>query len=1265
MKHLSDFTNKYQISKTLRFKLIPIGKTEEFIKRGQFIENDERRENEYKKIKGFIDEYHKLFIAEILSSLKLPLCQIESLYDWYANRGSDPERKKNIKDIQAALRKTIANAFTKDKRYEKMFKKEMITEILPNFLTDEQDKSIVNNFKKFVSYFVNFHNNRKNIYSGEEKSTAISHRIVNQNLMKFFDNHTIFSSKVKSTLPDSIIMAIESDFNDILCGKSIKQLFSLDNFTHTLCQADIERYNAVIGGRTVESKNKEIKGINQYINEHNQICDKGDRIPLLKPLFNQILSDREKVSFVIEDFKKAPEAIHAIFDAYNSVISAQISKISTLLKSLNDYNLDGIFIKVGKDSSLVSARHFGSHSLIADTIAENWEKEHPRGKTKPATYQKNKDKYLKTVTSISLGAINSFEKGAPIENYFMALGETDKPERQEISIPDKIKIAFSEFEKAFPEPDKCTTEYLQANVATIKSLLDLIKEYQWFVALLLGNGDESEKDENFYGEFTPSFEQFEQVITPLYNKVRNFLTKKPYSTEKFKINFENVTLLKGWDENKEKDNASIILRKDGLYYLGVFNNNSANILNNIWPCEGECYEKMVYKFFKDATTMIPKCSTQLNKVKEHFAKSCADFTLFDSKTFTSPITITKEIFDLNNITYDGKKKFQKEYLEKTGDQKGFSNALSTWKHFCLQFLKAYKSTANYDFSEIERNIDSYSDLPLFYQELNNFLYKVTFERVSADFIHQLVNEGCLYLFQIYSKDFSPYSKGKPNLHTIYWRMLFDEENLSNVVYKLNGEAEIFFRPSSIKCTGPTHLANQPIENKSEYNKKNKPSSTFGYDLFKDRRYTKDQFEFHAPITLNFKQPKPSMFNDEVRTFLKENGVRHIIGIDRGERNLLYLVMVDLDGNIKKQISLNNIASNPNNTEFKQDFHAILHNREGDRQEARRNWSTIQNIKELKEGYMSLVVHEIVKLMLKEDAIVVLENLNRSFMQIRGGIEKSVYQKFEKMLIDKLGYIVDKDKAPTENGGALHAIQLADTFENYNKYQSGIVRQCGFIFYVPAWCTSKIDPTTGFVPMLKCKYDNIESSQTFFSKFDSIRYNEAEEYFEFKTNYANFYTSSKGGKQQWNICSFGERILTQRAKDGHFESKTIALAPAFKELFAQAGINIQGNIKAQIVKQNDASFFKELHHLLRLTLQMRNSNSTTGDDYIISPVKNKDGEFFDSRRSGEKLPQDADANGAYNIARKGLMLMQQLNDTKANSKFKPDISNEKWLEFAQK
>ena len=54
------------------------------------------------------------------------------------------------------------------------------------------------------------------------------------------------------------------------------------------------------------------------------------------------------------------------------------------------------------------------------------------------------------------------------------------------------------------------------------------------------------------------------------------------------------------------------------------------------------------------------------------------------------------------------------------------------------------------------------------------------------------------------------------------------------------------------------------------------------------------------------------------------------------------------------------------------------------------------------------------------------------------------------------------------------------------------------------------------------------------------------------------------------------------------------------------------------------------------------------------------EFFDSRKGEASLPLDADANGAYNIARKGLMVMDQIKSEK-----KPEISNEVWLNFAQK
>ena len=46
---------------------------------------------------------------------------------------------------------------------------------------------------------------------------------------------------------------------------------------------------------------------------------------------------------------------------------------------------------------------------------------------------------------------------------------------------------------------------------------------------------------------------------------------------------------------------------------------------------------------------------------------------------------------------------------------------------------------------------------------------------------------------------------------------------------------------------------------------------------------------------------------------------------------------------------------------------------------------------------------------------------------------------------------------------------------------------------------------------------------------------------------------------------------------------------------------------------------------------------------ISPVKNAKGYFYDSRVVDKTLPIDADANGAYNIARKGLMLIEQIKN----------------------
>ena len=82
--------------------------------------------------------------------------------------------------------------------------------------------------------------------------------------------------------------------------------------------------------------------------------------------------------------------------------------------------------------------------------------------------------------------------------------------------------------------------------------------------------------------------------------------------------------------------------------------------------------------------------------------------------------------------------------------------------------------------------------------------------------------------------------------------------------------------------------------------------------------------------------------------------------------------------------------------------------------------------------------------------------------------------------------------------------------------------------------------------------------------------------------------------------------------------------------------------------------------------MRNSITGTDVDYLISPVRNASGKFFDSREKADGLPFDADANGAYNIARKGLWIIEKLKkyDDEEIDKVKTSISNAQWLEYAQ-
>ena len=230
------------------------------------------------------------------------------------------------------------------------------------------------------------------------------------------------------------------------------------------------------------------------------------------------------------------------------------------------------------------------------------------------------------------------------------------------------------------------------------------------------------------------------------------------------------------------------------------------------------------------------------------------------------------------------------------------------------------------------------------------------------------------------------------------------------------------------------------------------------------------------------------------------------------------------------------------------------------------------------------------------------------------------------------------------------------------------KQSGVLFYIPAWNTSKLDPTTGFVNLFYVKYESAEKTKEFIRKFEDIRFNEKDNYFEFVVDdYSKFTDRLNDSKMDWIICTYGDRIETFRnpEKNNQWDNRTVKLTDEFKKLFEQYNIDLS-NIKESILDKDDTKLFKEFMKLFKLTIQMRNSITNSEEDYLISPVKNNNNEFFDTRKGDKRLPLDADANGAYNIARKGLMLIEQIKNTDDDKlgKIKYDISNKEWLSYAQ-
>lgn len=375
----SDLHNLYDVSKTLRFELQPIGKTKENFE-NYILANDEEKAEKFKKVKTYCDEVHKVFINNCLANFNStdfkPLLQ--KYYELFITNNRSESEDKEFEKIQENLRKKISECFKKNELYKGLFEKDMVKKYLPELYKDDEEKlKEIQIFADFTTYFTGYYKNRQNMYSEEEKSTAISFRLINQNLPTYIKNIQNFK-KIKESIP-----TIGETLSPKL-GIDVVHLFSdINVFVECLTQNGIDNYNYAIGGKTTDNGEK-LQGINEFINLYNQ-QNPDKKLPKLKVLYKQILSDRTSASFKIdkiEDDKELVELINSYYETLKSIIDATTensteTELVSAIKNLSNYDTNKIWINQDNLTN-ISQQVFGNWNYLSQLIEEEYNTKNPR-----------------------------------------------------------------------------------------------------------------------------------------------------------------------------------------------------------------------------------------------------------------------------------------------------------------------------------------------------------------------------------------------------------------------------------------------------------------------------------------------------------------------------------------------------------------------------------------------------------------------------------------------------------------------------------------------------------------------------------------------------------------------------------------------------------------------------------------------------------------------------------------------------------------------
>ncbi|MBE5917772.1 MAG: type V CRISPR-associated protein Cpf1 [Pseudobutyrivibrio ruminis] len=1246
MLNYEDYTKRKQVTKAIRFELIPTETTQKNLEEHEILKQDQALYAALDRIKPIVDSFIKDITNKALKELT---------YDFNVLKDAKEEGRKAYdkaeKELFKAIDKSVSESLPKELSVSKINSAKFLQDSLTEYVLNTNDKSIkkdeaikdIETTKGCLALFSKFLTTR---------ITALTVWMP-QRVVENFNIYCSNIEKIKNVLENAEFDS--TDFQDELI-----KMVNVSYYEQVLTQTDIDGYNSIIQGNSNE-EGIVFKGLNQRINEFNTRIRNEKRdvraLRKLDMLNKQILTPQEK-KFKIETITSDDEVRSVIKTSYSSFSEASKALATLLLEKQMDSDGAGIIIKGNKLHQL-SHLLTGNHTKITDAIVQeesNAINKMLEDETLKPSMRRELQKRLEILPS---HIIKSNYEMTALDKYLV---------NEDKSVIAEQKSTFSAYISEYNNAVKTVHTYysileggdvfksrkIKGNRHMQEMIADFFAELTAVRDILFLINLPNDEDGDF--AFYDTFDELYDAIRNTYkaeNLVRNYLTKSVKDTaEEKQTCLGSPARLRAmwWNGEKKfsKDLATIIKHEDKYYYF-VLSEDAKPI--TVAEVEDSKTSFLTFKKGQKSFMMLPKILFKDHATPFFENNKTAEEYVLDDECVSKSIAIDRKIYDIYKDGLFKREAVTGGLITEDEYKKNIAMLIDTYK----LFANAYVQYSKFDMTQLN-DTDSYADIGEFFSDVDIYTSKLSWTSIDFKQIENLVEHGQGYLFLI-SNRFLYAGKADKNPYSKVFLSILSDENMKKSTILLNSNPSIYYRPRILESkithkTGSflvnrltedgepipkaiyetiyklkndfTNIADEDIKEAKEYMNTHKVIAfKSGKDVSYQKRYMQDKYILQLTYTKNndISDRTIDMLNDRIIEAIEDG--YNVVSISRSTNDLVYISVFDKDFNVIEKRSLNKIDGI--------DYYALLKDAYKDKKEDKKAWIYDTSSGNLKAAYIDCAITEILKVAKKYNAIIVVESLSDRFKDKYSFLDNQVFKTFETRIAERLFDLSFKDVKSGRAGSVNNPLQLANN--SGNSYQDGV------LFYVNNSFTRGLDIKTGFTNIFATdRIKSIQAKRQFLAKMDNIEIQDNKITFSF--DYANYDTRFETKKTKWSTIFNGEAVVYDREKKTNTRVENVIT----DEIIPAAGIaDITGNVAEKIIdKQIPGAFVETLYKWFIYSINGIQKKTAKSDEIYRSPITGED--------------YAVNEVTTYNLARK-LVFRLQYDGSSENF-------NSEWLNYVQ-